>query len=81
MSHKTVRMGDRGRLVIPGEVRKRLGLAPGDRLLLSDEDGEIRLQPLAGRIGELRGAYADLAPDRSLADELVAERRAEAATE
>jgi len=81
MSHITVKMGDRGRVVIPGKVRRRLGLEAGDRMLLTEEDGELRLRPLRKRIEDLRGAYADLAPDRSLADELVAERRTEAGAE
>ena len=81
MSHITVKMGDRGRVVIPSSVRRRLGLAPGDALVLSEHGDEIRLQPLARRVAALRGAYADLAPGRDLAAELIAERRAEAARE
>lgn len=74
-------MGERGRLVIPGAVRRRFGLEPGDRLLLSEEGGEIRLRPLASRISDLRGAYAGLAYGGDLAEELAAERREEAAAE
>lgn len=74
-------MGDRGRLVIPGDVRRRLGLEAGDRLVLSEDEGEIRLRPLADRIKALQGAWSDIAPGRSLADELIAERRAEAEAE
>ena len=81
MSHYTIRMGDRGRLVIPAEARARLGLKPGDRLLLDESEGELRLLPLPARVRALHGAWSEIAPDRSLVDELIAERRAEAERE
>ena len=81
MSHRVVKMGDRGRLIVPRDIRRRLELAPGDRLLLSEEGDELRLRPLAGRVAALRGAYADLAPERDLAEQLIADRRTEAERE
>lgn len=81
MSHTTVKMGDRGRLVIPAEVRRNLGLKAGDELRIEETDGELRVLPLATRVRRLRGAYKHLAPGRSLADELIAERREEARRE
>lgn len=77
----TIRMGERGRVVIPADIRGRLGLTMGDSLLLTERDGEIRIQPLKQRIRSLQAKYADVAPGRSLADELIAERRAEADVE
>lgn len=35
-----------GRVVIPAAVRERLGLLPGTRLEVSDEDGSVRLAPV-----------------------------------
>lgn len=81
MAHKTLKLGDRGRLVIPSETRTRLGLKPGDRLVMQEERGELRLLPLAARIEALRGAWSHVAPDRSLVDELIAARHAEAGRE
>ncbi len=81
MAHRTVKLGERGRLVIPAETRRRLGLKPGDQLVISDRKDELRLLPVSARIKALRGAWADVAPDRGLADELIAERRKEAARE
>lgn len=81
MSHHTVTMGDRGRLVIPAETRRRLGLSAGDRLVLSDENGELRLLPVSARVKALCGGWADAASDRQLVDELIADRRNEAARE
>lgn len=80
--HEQVTIGDRGRLVLPSSVRSELGLTPGTRMLLSTEaDGSIRLRPFRVVADKSRGLFADLAEDRSLVDELVAERRAEAALE
>lgn len=62
-------------MVIPAEMRRELKLEPGDELQVSAVDGELRLLPLAERVRRLRGAYKDLTPGVSLADELIAERR------
>ena len=77
-----IALGERGRLVLPAQLRRRLNLHPGDRLIVSiDPDGEIRLVSAREQARRLRGLYGGLAPGRSLAGELIAERRAEAARE
>lgn len=77
----SVRLGDRGRLVLPAVVRRQLQLRAGERLLLMVDSGSIRLVPARQQVRETRGIYRHLAPKRSLADELIAERRAEATRE
>jgi AbrB family looped-hinge helix DNA binding protein len=78
----TVTMGDRGRLVLPLEVREQLKIKEGDRLTLRVEaDGAIRLQTADAFARSLLGAFKHLAPGRILSDELIAERRREAAIE
>ena len=75
-------LGERGRLVLPAPLRRRLDLHAGDRLIVTvDVAGEIRVLPARDLARRLSGLYRDLAPGRSLADELIAERRAEAAGE
>jgi AbrB family looped-hinge helix DNA binding protein len=85
VAHKTreVVVGDRGRVVLPADIRAELGLEPGMRMLLStDDDGSLRLQPYRAVAAETLGMLADLAPaDESMVDELIAERREEAARE
>ena len=39
----TVVLGVQGRLVVPGEARRELGLAAGDELVLHTEDGRLVL--------------------------------------
>lgn len=75
-------VGDRGRLVLPAEVRSRLGIEAGTRMLLSTErDGSLRLRPYRAVADQNRGLLAGLAPGTSMVDELLAERRREAADE
>lgn len=75
-------LGDRGRLVLPSALRRRLSLRPGDRLILTvDPDGGCRLVSAGEQAERLLGMYRDLAPGRQLTDELIAERREEARRE
>ena len=73
----TISMGDRGRLVVPADVRERLGLLPGTPLvLLEAPDGLVLLtrEQLRDRVrAGLQGV--DVVAD------LLAERRAAALEE
>lgn len=68
-------MGDRGRLVVPAEVRERYAFGPGVALLL--------VETPTGLVVTTREHARDLVRQQlrgsSLVDELVAERRREAA--
>jgi len=71
-----------GRIVIPVEYRRALGLRVGDEVILRLEDGEVRLltpRQAIRRAQELVRRYVPAG--RSLADELIVERGAEAARE
>ncbi len=72
-----VTMGDRGRLVVPAELRHRAGLEQGVALVLVETAGGV-LVLTRDRLKEL--VRAQLAGD-SLVEELVAERRVAAAAE
>jgi AbrB family looped-hinge helix DNA binding protein len=78
-----VTIGDRGRLVLPAHIREELGLHPGTRVALTIEpDGSLRLRSYRAIAEAARGMLADVGPqDRSPVDELIAERRREAAQE
>lgn len=78
----SVLLGEKGRVVLPAEVREGLGLEIGQRLLLSVEpDGTLRLVPARTAVARLRGLFADRVHGRSLSRELLAERRREARRE
>ena len=69
-------LGDRGRVVIPQKIREAEGLNPGDKLILfRDENG----MTLMTRDQLEQKVWANIKdPEKSLVDELIADRRAEA---
>jgi AbrB family looped-hinge helix DNA binding protein len=91
MTHKTqkplkdkyvLQVGNRGRINLPSEFRKRLGIEEGDRILLTiEEDGSAKLVSMRKQVEKVQGMLKHLSPDRSWADELIKERRAEAERE
>lgn len=46
MHFDIVRLSSKGQLVIPGDVRKRLGLRPGAKLALFTDEKHILLKPI-----------------------------------
>jgi bifunctional DNA-binding transcriptional regulator/antitoxin component of YhaV-PrlF toxin-antitoxin module len=76
-------MGDGGRLVIPAEFRRDLGLVPGAVVVISQTgDGDLRIStPAAGLRRARELVRRSIPPDVDLTDELIAERRREAARE
>ena len=77
-----VALGERGRLVLPAQLRRRLDLHPGDRLILTVEPGgDVRVVTARAQARRLLGFYRDLASGRSLAHELIAGRQEEARRE
>jgi bifunctional DNA-binding transcriptional regulator/antitoxin component of YhaV-PrlF toxin-antitoxin module len=85
MSHKryTVHVGERGRLVLPAEVRRCLDVVRGDVLALDfDEASQTLRLRTAGEVARSgRGLLRDLAPGVDLTAELLADRRQEAERE
>ena len=71
-----------GRVVIPAELRKELGIKDGDEVLLRLDDGAVRLWTKAmARKWAQDFVCSRIPPGVSLADELIRERREEAARE
>jgi AbrB family looped-hinge helix DNA binding protein len=70
------RIGGGGRVVIPVEFRRELRLRPGDEVVLSLEDGEVRLRTRAQGRRRAQDYVCRLVPAKvSLAKELIRERR------
>jgi AbrB family looped-hinge helix DNA binding protein len=83
MLSRHVRIAQGGRVVIPAEYRKALGVKVGDHVVIELRDDELRLRSRQAAIKKVQAMVRQYAPDesRSLADELIAERRQEAARE
>ncbi len=80
-------MSENGRILIPVELREKLGFKPKSPIYVEIKDGSLVLTSAAQRSAQRR-AYFDnlfkelnLDPNRSVVDELIADRRAEAAKE
>lgn len=76
-----VQVGAQGRLVIPVALRKALQLKPGDRLVARIVDEGLVLERRETVEKRLRDRFRHIPGDVRLAEELIAERRAEAANE
>jgi AbrB family looped-hinge helix DNA binding protein len=64
-----------GRVVIPAEIRRELGLEDGDELLIRVEGGRIVLETRDELLRRMQAEFQAAAGSRSLVDELIAERR------
>lgn len=74
-----IRVGPKGRVVIPAPIRQELGLDEGTELACFVENGAVVLATDEALDAQLHAMFAHI--DHSLADELIAERRAEAERE
>ena len=74
------RIDDTGRLILPQPVRMEQGLGGGDELVVSIEDGAIVLRTYEEAMQRLQDAFSEgISADVSLVDELITQRREEAA--
>jgi AbrB family looped-hinge helix DNA binding protein len=80
----SLKMSEGGRVVIPAEVRRTLGIVEGETLLGELRDGTLLLTTRRAQLEAARQMfqkYCPPQPGRSLVDEFIAERRAEAERE
>ncbi|MBK6799417.1 MAG: AbrB/MazE/SpoVT family DNA-binding domain-containing protein [Acidobacteria bacterium] len=82
MNGVTIRIAEGGRVVIPVEYRRALGLEPGDEVIIRLEDGGLRIVSRAEAVKRAQALIEQhVKKGRSLVDELSAERRKEASRE
>lgn len=85
MTHAELQVNPQGRVTIPAPLRSVLGFEPGTTVVAFVEDGRLVLEHRAHVLDRLQNdvlvAAARSGHGGSVVDELLAERRAEAAGE
>jgi AbrB family transcriptional regulator, stage V sporulation protein T len=72
-----------GKIVIPAELRREFGLKDGDTLVFERAGNALVIKTYEQVVREVQATFKAMKsdPNRSMVDELIAERRAEAARE
>jgi AbrB family looped-hinge helix DNA binding protein len=71
-----------GRVLIPASSRQRLGIGQGDEVIVEVDDRGIHITTAAQALKDAQDFFATIKkPGESIVDELIRERRAEAARE
>ena len=71
-----IRIGEKGRIIIPAVMREAIGMGVGDVIDLRVVDGEVRVTTLRSRILRVQErARRYVKPGTLVSDELSAERR------
>ena len=82
MAAVRVKMGTNGRLVVPADLRKEMGLTDGKSVLLDIFNGELRVRPMEDVVKHAQERLRTFLDGKtSLSKELMADRRAEAGRE
>ncbi len=76
MQEIKTKLGQSGRIVIPTEYRRRLGLKSGDEIIMRLDDRGLHLYTPAQAVARAQALVRRYVPEgRSLSDELISERR------
>lgn len=72
-----------GKIVIPAELRRELGFKDGDQLVIERNGNALTIKTYAQLVREVQAEFKRLVGpyEGSLVDELIEDRRAEAAAE
>ena len=76
-----VRLGPQGRIVVPAELRRELGLGEGTEMAIRSDGRRLILEPRAEVLRRLRRRFAKVPAGVSLAYELATDRQEEARRE
>ena len=78
MATYAANMNEQGRVVIPAPIRKDLDLEGPVKLLFHLKDGVVTVETVEAAVRRVQDTVASyVTTDRSLVDELLADRRAE----
>lgn len=82
MTAQSVKIINGGKMVIPAQFRREMGIGAGDTVVVEMTDGELRIRSLSSAIKKAQAIVQESVADNvSLVDELIADRRAAAGLE
>ena len=77
-----VRLGPKGRIVVPAAIRRELGLEEGAEVVVRVDHGRMVVESRADALERLRAVVREAVPSSAgLVDELLAARRIDAESE
>ncbi len=77
-----VRVTDAGRIVIPVDLRRELGIEAGQQVVISRDGGQIRIATLGEALRQVQEYFVGLGlPGELWSEEVIRERRRDAAKE
>lgn len=72
------KVSDRGRIIVPAQLRRSLGFNSGSDIVLREHNGELRVISLKQAVKRVQNIAREKIPDEvNLTDELLKDRRAE----
>jgi AbrB family looped-hinge helix DNA binding protein len=79
MVAQSVKIINGGKLVIPAQFRREMGIVAGDTVVVEMAGGELHVRSLSSAIKKAQAIVREFIPDSvNLADELISDRRKEA---
>lgn len=82
MTFQSAKIIKGGRLILPAEFRRQLDLKDGDRVTIEMVDDQLKISSQMAAVRRLQAKIAQYVPEGvSLSEELMAERKLEAARE
>lgn len=78
-----IKVASNGRMILPADVRKRLGLENGGKLILNEGEFGVELQSAQQRVAKAQALYQKYSKGKrqTNVDELIAQKRSDAALE
>ena len=78
MTSTTLNVNDQGRVTIPAQLRRELGIGPGSSMIAYIDDGRLVLEPRAHLVTRIQqAARAARTEHGSVVDELIAAKEHE----
>jgi AbrB family looped-hinge helix DNA binding protein len=78
----SIRVGENGRMNLPAELRRRLGMTGAGKIMIEEYADRVEIVSLEQRLARVHALMKPyLRPGDSMSEELIRERRAEAAKE